>query len=477
MNKWLLFAVPSILALSSCSNDKDVYDQNAADQIANANAVPDVDIAEMSNFKMTKTYNVPVQAGMVTVVTKGKDTLAVTDHAITMNIPKAASVVNKSAAKQRTRGTETSDPDMTADAESIMVQYEDVNTLKGYVPGTSMAKEETVLMFEDSPVNCDYDYNDVVLLVKYTTTEKNSKKYVSVAVKPLAFGAKYNIKFGFDYASVSTTEGNETKTTSSTGVVLSNNVKQDYFGGRTLNTTGTYSSVIPLKAYTINKPFVETISNLGDDGHTLACVKYDRKSFEQIDNKDTVTVSKDNEGFYQYAPIEVSSFDGVKFFIAPEIPLTYTKTSTYTINGTTLTGKIKYTSVFTYKLYAGDCNLKAASLIPYGIAIPVTALTKGYVFWPYETQPIWAGFPDFKNWLSASNDNSWINTYNESSSFDAGGQTWNASLLIKGAATTELVLPDVDGYATNVENAVEAAQKAENTKKVDETVTNAEQAQ
>ena len=95
MKNYVLLVVSSILALCSCSENKDVYDSNVANQVANANAIPNVDIAEVSNFKMTQKYNVPIQAGKVTVITKGNDTLAITDHAITINIPKSASVVNQ----------------------------------------------------------------------------------------------------------------------------------------------------------------------------------------------------------------------------------------------------------------------------------------------------------------------------------------------------------------------------------------------
>lgn len=82
MKNFTLLIVSSILALSSCSDNKDVYDSSVADQVANENVIPNVDIAEVSTFKMTQKYNVPVQTGKVTVITKGNDTLAITDQSM-----------------------------------------------------------------------------------------------------------------------------------------------------------------------------------------------------------------------------------------------------------------------------------------------------------------------------------------------------------------------------------------------------------
>lgn len=478
MKNYVLLVVSSILALCSCSDNKDVYDSNVANQIANLNAIPNVNIAEVSSFKMTQKYNVPVQAGKVTVITKGNDTLAITDHAITINIPKTASVVNQVSSNAKTRGASVEDTDI----DKIVVQYKDINSLTGFVPGTAKTNQETIMMFEDSPVNCDYDYNDVVLLVKYqTTTDGNGQNIVNIAVKPLAYGAKYNIKFGFDYKGDSTTTDKTIVAPSSTGIVLSNNVKKDFFDNREVNTTGTYSSVIPLKDYTIANPFTPTILQLGDESHTIPCIKYDRKSEQKEDivngTKTINTSENEREGFYQFAPIEVPSVDDIKFFIAPEIPLTYVKNSTYDFNGTTLSSNIKYTSIFTYKLYASDCNLNNSSLIPYGIAIPLTALNKDkgidntYIYWPYEGQPIWEGFPDFRNWLSKDENDSWINYPKESDTINYGDQTWNASLLVRGASYSEMQLPDVP-YVTSI---VKATQKAQQAKKVQERVITAEE--
>lgn len=477
MNRLTFVAVSSLLVLCSCSN-KDVYDEAAVEQKENANVVPDVDIAEVSDFKMTQAYTVPTQAGKVTVLTRGNDTLAVTDHAISINIPKTASIVNGMVSKAKATRSAMPDSAANADINKIVVRYQDVDSLSGYRPGSSITNDETIMMFEDSPVNCDYDYNDVVLLVKCKTTKQSDgTKLVNVAVKPLACGAQYNIKFGFDYEGQTSTTGNETKTSMAKSILLSSNVKKDFFNDGNRNTTGTYSSVITLKDYTIAQPFNPAISYIDD---SIACVKFDRKSYQlKNEDKSIDTITVNNEGFYQFAPIKFSStdnLDAIKFFIAPEIPLTYTKNSTYKMNGTTLTGKIKYTSIFTYKLYAGDCNLKAASLIPYGIAIPVTAITaNGNIFWPYEGQPIWAGFTIFKNWLSSGNNGSWINTFNESDSFVSNGLTWNAKLLVRGASTSEMVLPSVEEYAAKVLEVVEAKKKSQETPKVEETITNAEQ--
>lgn len=467
MKNFTLLIVSSILALSSCSDNKDVYDSNVADQVANA--IPNVNIAEVSNFKMTQKYNVPIHAGKVTVITKGNDTLAITDHAISINIPKSASVVNQVISKAKTRGTAAEDSAI----DKIVVQYEDVDSLTGYVPGTAFKKEETVMMFEDNPINCDYDYNDVVLLVKSKMTDNNDGScIVDVAVKPLAYGAKYNIKFGFDYASVSSTNGNATKTDRSTGIVLSNNVKRDFFDNREMNTTETYSPVIPLKDYTIEKPFTSSVFQLGD---SIPCIKYDRKSEEQ--DTDSI-VPIDHEGFYQFAPIKVTADSStIEFFIEPEIPLTYVKTSTFDFNGKTLSGKIKYTSIFSYKLYAGDCNMAKSSLIPFGIAIPLSALNykdKGdntFIYWPYESQPIWEGFPKFKEWLNSDNNGSWIKYPTESDSIHSGSQIWNASLLVRGASCSEMILQSEN----NSLKVVDATQKTQEAKKVIETVTNAEE--
>ncbi len=472
MKNFTLLIVSSILALSSCSDNKDVYDSKVVDQIANENVIPNVDIAEVSTFKMTQKYNVPIQAGKVTVITKGNDTLAITDHAITINIPKSASVVNQVSSNAKTRGTAAEDSAI----DKIVVQYEDVDSLTGYVPGTALKKEETVMMFEDNPINCDYDYNDVVLLVKtkMTNNKEDGSCIVEVAVKPLAYGAKYNIKFGFDYASVSSTNGNTTKTDRSTGIVLSNNVKRDFFDNREMNTTGTYSPVIPLKDYTIEKPFTSSAFQLGD---SIPCIKYDRKSEEQDTNS---IVPIDHEGFYQFAPIKVTADSStIEFFIQPEIPLTYVKTSTLDFKGKTLSGKIKYTSIFSYKLYAGDCDLNASSLIPYGIAIPLSVLNlvKGqenntFIYWPYESQPIWEGLPSFKNWLNSNNDGSWINDHeNVSKDFESGGQKWSASVLVRGASYSEMTLRSENDSL----QVVDATQNTLSSKKVNELITNAVQ--
>ena len=480
MKNFTLLIVSSILALSSCSDNKDVYDSKVVDQIANENAIPNVDIAEVSTFKMTQKYNVPIQAGKVTVITKGNDTLAITDHAITINIPKSASVVNQGSSNAKTRGTSLEDEDI----DKIVVQYEDINSLVGYVPSTALTKEEYVMMFEDSPTNCDYDYNDVVLLVKCAKKDNpDGTCIVNVAVRPLAYGAKYNIKFGFDFEGDSKEDGIVTTTNNSTGIVLSNNIKKDFFDNKEVNTTGTYSPVIPLKDYTIANPFTTTNLELGGDSKMIPCTKYDRKSEkkEELDKNGTPTINTYNyeqEGFFQFASLKFESVNSIKFFIEPEIPLTYVKNSTYDFNNKTLSGKIKYTSIFTYKLYVGDCNLKDPSWIPYGIAIPLDVFNNDkeekykHIYWPYESQPIWEGYSDFKKWLSNDNDGSWIYTFDESKSLEYGGKTWSASLLVCGPSYSEMKLPD-DKEATS--KPIAAAPKALSSKKVSEIITNAVQ--
>ena len=189
-------------------------------------------------------------------------------------------------------------------------------------------------------------------------------------------------------------------------------------------------------------------------------MKFDRKSYEEEnteeENAKLNKVELNNEGFYQFATIEGEfTPDKINFFIRPVITVTYYKTDNYEIGGNKLTGKIKYTSDFKYKLYAGDYNKQAKDKVPFGISIPVSSLKTNnvdYIYWPYETQPIWAGYPNFSDWLSENNDGSWIKNPQVEGTFN---DTWNASLLIKGEATSNLKLPNVNKYASELK-AIEA---------------------
>lgn len=460
MKKLYFFGLASVLAFTSCS-EKDYFDQDAVDARDNQGVLIDVELGEVATYKMTQEYTVPVKAGKVSVLTYGKDTLAITDRPVTLNIPK---MLNSSVAKVVTRSGDSLNTEEAA-IDKIVLEYRDAAELTNYKPGTTLTNEETVLMFEDDP-KCDYDYNDVVLLVKCRTLSEGENTLVNIAVKPLACSAANNIKFGFDYEyteqDTTTADSKVIKTVDTKGIVLSNNVRKDFFNSSNgnINTQQNYSPIIPLKDYKLDTTFGYT--NRQSNDSMPAIVKFDRKSYIETDTikvgeKDSIakdTIKIDNEGFYQLAPIEFTgAFDvsKIKFYIAPEVELSYVKTTTTEVNGTKLTGKIRFSSIFTYKLYAGDCNLKSNSLVPLGISIPVKMLKNPndstpentHLYWPYERMPIWAGLTKFNEWLSEDNDGSWINEINETASFTASGLKWDAKLLVQGASVAQMKFNDI----------------------------------
>ena len=176
-----------VFLLSACINtDTDLYIDQAEQLIVD------------ERFFMQESYDVPLQAGLVTVVTLDRDTIAVTDIPLSIQIP--TDVVT-------TRSNRL---------EVFHVKYGD---LPAFEPGSYIDHGKYVLFFEDS-FNADYDYNDLVLQL-YFTVGGNGTTVCTITprVRGLALGSTKTIGFGF-----TDLKGND--------YLLTDDVRRDYFSNK-----------------------------------------------------------------------------------------------------------------------------------------------------------------------------------------------------------------------------------------------------
>ncbi len=156
-------------------------------------------------FLMEEPYNVPLEAGKVTVVTLNGDTIAVTDIPLTISVP--------TTLKTRSATSEAS--------EGLKVFHLNYAQLPSFEPGSYINEGNRVLFFEDS-FKADYDYNDLIVYVKTAflgKAEDGKRRKCTVKVRGLALGSTKQIGFGFT----------DMKGQSH---LLTDNVRRDYFGGK-----------------------------------------------------------------------------------------------------------------------------------------------------------------------------------------------------------------------------------------------------
>lgn len=328
-------------------------------------------------YILTTTFTVPVTPGLVTVVTYNGDTLAVTDVAMTINIPKGA--------------------DQTK-ASGLQITYEDYGSLPTYVPSSGLQKEEYALLFEDN-LQGDYDYNDFVAYVNIDFLSVKGTRYAIVRVKPIALGGVYSLEFGYYDAA-----GNQ--------ILLSNDVRRDYFGGKSgfINTNEGSAPIYPME--TINhsddseegwytySPSKEAFNNY-QSGSYLICKNYIRSGFHKSDigtwkKLDWIQLIEENDinqnyGYYKYInEIDKTSNQDISFFIKVN--------GTYIYRVASVNKKIQYNGI----------------ALPYGLAIPL----KGYnydsnicVWHTYERANINLLYPQFNDWVNQLAGSNYWYTY------------------------------------------------------------------
>ncbi len=184
-----LIAVAGVLA--ACGNDP-------------VERAPQTGNLDMNNVISTRTLSVPVETGHVAVVSCNEQVIATADRPTEVLVPKDAQI------------------------EIRQLTPEEFN-LTGLEVNTSQLWQ--VIAFEDSRRG-DYDYNDLVIHVKYESRKSNwyeNTQVVRVAVQPVALGSTKLIALGYDvYA------GAEKVKTE----MVAQDCRETLFGGRTgmLNT-------------------------------------------------------------------------------------------------------------------------------------------------------------------------------------------------------------------------------------------------
>lgn len=135
---------------------------------------------DLKNVVSTREYTVPIQPGKISVVYAGGEIVAAADEPMTILLP-------KECVTRTSSGT-------------VRVEYlseEDFNEL-GIGLGTM--KLFQVVAFEDSRKG-DYDYNDLVIHVRYDSRNSNwekDKRVLAVGIHPVALGSTKKIALGYD---------------------------------------------------------------------------------------------------------------------------------------------------------------------------------------------------------------------------------------------------------------------------------------
>lgn len=136
---------------------------------------------DVTRFVTTEEFKIPVESEKVTVVMVGEDTIAVAYSEFPILIPK---------------GIEPQisymDVDGIASQKNLSRGYSDSFINKIDV-GVNKAKLFQVICFEDSRAG-DYDYNDLVIHVKY----QQSGNIFGFGVQPVALGSRKDIKLGYE---------------------------------------------------------------------------------------------------------------------------------------------------------------------------------------------------------------------------------------------------------------------------------------
>ena len=295
-------------------------------------------------FLNSETFNVPLMDGKVTVVTLAGDTLAITDIPLALEVPVGL-------------------PETRATGEGLSVSYHEYAALPDFVPQSYQNVSNHILLFEDSR-NADYDYNDVVLHVNSADISRidiggNRYQQFRIRVRGIALGSTKLIGFGFtDY--------------NGTDYDLSNNVRRDYFAGKTgfINTEENTQFFIPIPAY-----------SGADEEFTNYYVRHN-----DVNGKGVPNYMK--TGYIEY------------------------KTITTTNNGRDdSTRKLLsfYIKTGEEKLYIASVEQDSpAGTCPFGLGMMEygDAACRRY---PYEQVFIGDAFPEFMNWIRTGSPRDWNN--------------------------------------------------------------------
>ena len=155
--------IAALLFLFGCNKDVTVY-----------NGPSDSGENNVEHFLSTEQLSVPVKEGCITIVKQGTDTIATATTPMTILIPKS---------EVGTKATYASNIDMTYVPEAQ------------YANKTEFTNSNVLcqnICFEDSK-NGDYDYNDLVIHVKY----KRQGNVFGFCIQPIALGSSKSFKLGY----------------------------------------------------------------------------------------------------------------------------------------------------------------------------------------------------------------------------------------------------------------------------------------
>lgn len=171
----LSFVTVACLLTCSCSKDKDLYNPGQGYTEAELATIN----ANYEKFNTTTTMDVTVPSGKYEVVRIGTDTLCVATESQSVVVPKGI--------------TPTIDEYTLPSSSRTEVGY--FNPLSGSKDG-SYAREKywQVIAFEDTK-NGDYDYNDLIIHIRYQLTTKG---VFSLFIHPVAYGATKTINLFYE---------------------------------------------------------------------------------------------------------------------------------------------------------------------------------------------------------------------------------------------------------------------------------------
>ncbi len=302
----------------------------------------------VDKYSTTKSFEVPVaNDGSVTQVIYHRadgeqEILATTDVPLTIQIP--------AWIEPEVRSGDTGE-------EYIEIRRYALG-LPGFEANSWIKDGNSVLMFEDSRGG-DFDYNDLVLYVNHSIKGNNitTQATITISVKPIALGGMHHIAFGWE-------DGNGEH-------ILSNNVREDYFGGR--------QGII--NAY-MHLPFVEPIAvgeGCGNERHSGYTIVKDRALMTRDRSADP-GLDEVVGGYIVYDPVP-------------------TTCSTQSNDAKKIKWFIKSTG---NKYYVSSIDKAApAGTFPYGISIPNGA------YHAREAVPFAEVYPGFEPWIKTGTPINW----------------------------------------------------------------------
>jgi hypothetical protein len=155
--------IATLLLFVACNKDLSVY-----------NGPSDSGENDVEHFLSTEELSIPTKDGCITIVMQGTDTLATATTPMTILIPKS---------EVGTKATYASNIDMTYVPEA---QFSN----KTIFTSSNVLCQN--ICFEDSK-NGDYDYNDLVIHVKY----RRQGNVFGFCVQPIALGSSKSFKLGY----------------------------------------------------------------------------------------------------------------------------------------------------------------------------------------------------------------------------------------------------------------------------------------